>query len=67
LPCSSACGTSGDQADLIEPSHIQRVLLTWPGVGRVGLPRQSPALTPGRWRRRRHLESAALIIGGVLA
>jgi len=67
LPCSSARGTSGDQADLIEPFHIQRVLLTWPGVGRPGLPRQSPALTPGRRRRRRHLESAALIIGGALA
>jgi hypothetical protein len=32
-----------------------------------GLPRQSPALTPGRRRRRRHLESATLIIGGALA
>jgi hypothetical protein len=56
-----------DQADLIEPCHTQRVLLTWPGVGRPGLPRQSPALTPGRRRRRRRLESAALIIGGALA
>ena len=53
-----------DQADLVQPFHIQRTLLTWPGVRRVGLPRQSPGADAGPAARRRHLESAALIIGG---
>ena len=48
----------GPGGNLVEPSHIQRALLTWPGVRRAGLPRQSLALTPGQRRRRRHLERA---------
>jgi hypothetical protein len=34
-----------------------RVLAMWPGVRRAGLPRLSPALTPGQRRRRRRLDS----------
>jgi hypothetical protein len=36
--------------------HIQPTLLTWPGVRRAGLPRQSPPLTPSHRRRRRRLD-----------
>src|SRR5437016_5831310 len=32
----------------------------WPGVRRAGLPRQSPALTPGQRRRRRRPDSIRL-------
>jgi len=32
----------------------------WPGVRRAGLPRQSPALTPGQRRRRRRLDQIRL-------
>ena len=32
----------------------------WPGVRRAGLPRQSPALTPGQRRRRRRLDPVRL-------
>jgi hypothetical protein len=42
----------------------------WPGVRRVGLPRQSPALTLGQRRRRRRLDSilkgVAGQVGGLL-
>ena len=35
-------------------------LRVWPGVRRAGLPRQSPPLTPGQWRRRRRLDPVRL-------
>jgi hypothetical protein len=31
----------------------------WPGVRQAGLPRLSPALTPGRPRRMRHIDPNA--------
>ena len=36
--------------------HDQSALWLWPGVRRAGLPRQSPAHTPGQGRRRRRLD-----------
>jgi hypothetical protein len=36
-----------------EPLLINVHVGAWPGVRRAGLPRQSPALTPGQRRRRR--------------
>ena len=43
-------------------SVCQRV---WPGVRQAGLPRQSPALTPGQRRRRRRLNSSKAQFGNV--